>query len=530
MESKKYKVLIADDEYWTREKLRRMIEWEKYSLICLEPAANGEEVLKRMEEEHPDILITDINMPYINGVELLREIQKNYPDVIPFVISGYDDFDYVKDSFLAGSVNYLLKPVGKLDLVGVLSKALEKISEKQSRNLELQKTSSLIQDREFSRLLEKQNMPLTPNITTNSRMDFAGTSLILIKIHNMQELARAYHYDQYLLSWSVKKKLQELMGEIKPAQVFNHIYRSNEFLIIVEKETEELQVTADRIAGYFGRETKAPVTVVLSEHSYSLESIHEAYTQMIACLMTRKFTRENQVMYCGKQSEVQERRIEVRFGEAQAQELKQMLKKGKGTQTKEYIRKQIGMDGSQADWSYLDMRQTVKKIVNQIQDLFADKMDAQAAVDMENFADLADKVVGMMDRQYLCEVLDDMVDFALSASADQVADTTRGLVKQAAAYIDEHYFEDLTLASLSEKFHVESSYFSRLFRQETGENLMLYIARTRIGKAKDYIREGQKSLTEIAFLAGYDDYTYFNRVFRKMTGMSPREYRARQNE
>ena len=196
MESKKYKVLIADDEYWTREKLRRMIEWEKYSLICLEPAANGEEVLKRMEEEHPDILITDINMPYINGVELLREIQKNYPDVIPFVISGYDDFDYVKDSFLAGSVNYLLKPVGKLDLVGVLSKALEKISEKQSRNLELQKTSSLIQDREFSRLLEKQNMPLTPNITTNSRMDFAGTSLILIKIHNMQELARAYHNDQ----------------------------------------------------------------------------------------------------------------------------------------------------------------------------------------------------------------------------------------------------------------------------------------------------------------------------------------------
>lgn len=528
MESQKYKVLIADDEYWTREKLRRMIEWEKYSLVCLEPAANGEEVLKRMEEERPDILITDINMPYINGVELLREIQQNYPDVIPFVISGYDDFHYVKDSFLAGSVNYLLKPVSKLDLVSALSKALEKISEKQSRKLELQKAASLIQDREFSRLLEKETLPLTPNITINSRGDFAGASLMLIKIHNMQELVRKYHYDQYLLSWSVKKKLLELMDAEKPAQVFNHIYRSNEFLIILEQEEALLYSPAGKICNYFGRETGSPVTVVLTEHSYSLESIHQAYTQMIACLMTRTFARENQIMLCGEQSKVQEQKIEAPFTEAEAKELRQLLKKGKGAEAaaKAYIRRQLEAGMAQRECSYLDMRQTVKRIMNLIQDLFAEKMDASAAVDMENFADLADRVVGMLDRGYLCEVMDDVVDYVLSMGEDRVADTTRGLIRQAAAYIDEYYFEDMTLSSLAKQFHVESSYFSRLFRQETGENVMLYIARTRIERAKEYIKEGQKSLTEIAFLTGYDDYTYFNRVFRKMTGMSPRDYRS----
>ena len=92
MESRKYKVLIADDEYWTREKLCRMLRWEEYSLICLPPACDGEDVLRKMEEETPDILITDINMPYIDGVKLLQIVQERYPEVITFVISGYDDF------------------------------------------------------------------------------------------------------------------------------------------------------------------------------------------------------------------------------------------------------------------------------------------------------------------------------------------------------------------------------------------------------------------------------------------------------
>ena len=94
MYEKKYKVLIADDEYWTREKLRNMILWEKYGLEFLEPAVNGEDALQSIEEYRPDILITDINMPFLDGVQLLTEVGKKYPDIVTFVISGYDDFDY----------------------------------------------------------------------------------------------------------------------------------------------------------------------------------------------------------------------------------------------------------------------------------------------------------------------------------------------------------------------------------------------------------------------------------------------------
>lgn len=147
----KFKILIADDEYWTREKLRTMIDWESYGLTLLEPAQDGEEVLSRMEAERPDILITDINMPFLNGVDLLRKIQEEYPDTIPFVISGYDDFEYVKESFLAGSINYLVKPVSRIDLVNAIVKALDIVAqrnreqrEKENEREMLLRASSLI--------------------------------------------------------------------------------------------------------------------------------------------------------------------------------------------------------------------------------------------------------------------------------------------------------------------------------------------------------------------------------------------------
>ena len=96
MKTMKYKVLAADDEFWSRENIRNLIPWEEYSLEFLEPACDGEEVMERIEEEKPDIILTDINMPFLSGLELLERLQKEYPEIITVAISGYDDFDKVK--------------------------------------------------------------------------------------------------------------------------------------------------------------------------------------------------------------------------------------------------------------------------------------------------------------------------------------------------------------------------------------------------------------------------------------------------
>lgn len=98
--NRKYKILIADDEYWVRRKLAALLDWEALGIQCLEPAKDGMETLERVRSEKPDILVTDINRPFLNGVELLQKVHQEQPEMVSFVVSGYDDFEYVKGSFL----------------------------------------------------------------------------------------------------------------------------------------------------------------------------------------------------------------------------------------------------------------------------------------------------------------------------------------------------------------------------------------------------------------------------------------------
>ena len=156
----KYKVLSADDELWSRENIRRMLSWEDYSIDFLEPACDGEEVLERIPKENPDIVITDINMPFLGGLELLDKIHSQYPDIITLAVSGYDDFQKVKGVFMAGGIDYLLKPVGREQLVDSLSKALKTLEEREIQKAEKEDSilrdnyvSSFLEDDEFSSLL-----------------------------------------------------------------------------------------------------------------------------------------------------------------------------------------------------------------------------------------------------------------------------------------------------------------------------------------------------------------------------------------
>ena len=142
MKNMKYKVLAADDEFWSRENIRNLIPWEEYSLEFLEPACDGEEVMERIAEEKPDIILTDINMPFLSGLELLQRLQNEYPEIITIAISGYDDFDKVKGVFVSGGLDYLLKPVGKEEMVKVLTKALGLLEERENTKKQDETSSS----------------------------------------------------------------------------------------------------------------------------------------------------------------------------------------------------------------------------------------------------------------------------------------------------------------------------------------------------------------------------------------------------
>lgn len=525
MSVRKYKILFADDEYWTREKIRRMIQWEKYALEFLEPAGDGEEVLQRMEEERPDILITDINMPFLNGVDLLTEVQKQYPEVVTFVISGYDDFEYVKGTFMAGAMNYLKKPVTKIELVNAIVRAMEIISDREKEKLQLLKASSLIQDREFSQMIQKDKLSFVPSVSVNSNEAFAGMSLMLIKIHNLQEGIRQKFDDMNLFSYDMKKKIREFLGD-PDAMAFNYIYRSNEFIVVTEKSEKELQVAAEKIRKYFSVFPESCLTICISGHSYSLESIHMAYVETAGLLMGRKYCFKDEIIVAGEQEEPGV--LHQGFSKEYGKQLRNFLVTGNQAGVNQMIFEDIGLaDCEKKGWTYLTVKQTIRQALNILIDFALQEQGGENMADVESIMESVDKKAEDMDIGKLCGVMKEVIEFVMPKKDIAATDSMKDIVKKAAAWIDDHFTEELTLASIAERYHVESSYFSRVFRQETGVNLILYITKKRIEKSREYIRESDRNLTEIAFMVGYDDYTYFSRVFKKNEGISPREYRSR---
>lgn len=523
MKTERLKILIADDEYWIREKLRNMIDWGSYGLTLLEPAKDGEETMQRMERERPDILITDINMPFVSGVDLLRTIQEQYPDTVSFVVSGYDDFEYVKESFLAGSINYLVKPVTRIELVNAIIKALDLIAKRNDEKQELLKASSLIQDREFSQLLEHREM-LAPSSVTGGRMDFTRAKLVLVKIHDMMNLAVHFHYDMDVLSFQLKQKIKKLLSQ-KDAMVFQYIYRSNEFILISEERSQSLLKMAENLLSELQKFTVSPITVVINQDACAIDTMYQAYVQAVSLLMARKYTQESVVICSGRQGgQTEPEQIQSRISEAQMQKLRMLWKSRNTDAIRKMIFGTIGIDRcSRQEWQYLEVKQTMRRIVNTWEEAFAG--NGESHVDYEEMAESADKAVEKLDVSWLCEILEEMIGLAADAAVEDGMERAGNLVRQAAAYIDQYYYESLTLSGLAERYHLENSYFSRVFRKEMEENLSHYLARTRIEKAKEHIESGNANMTEIAFMVGYDDYTYFSKVFKKFTGVSPREYR-----
>jgi Response regulator containing CheY-like receiver domain and AraC-type DNA-binding domain len=531
MDKVMYKVLIADDEFWIREKIKNMIEWNKYSLELLEPAKDGEDVLNKIEEHSADILITDINMPFINGVELVRLIKEKYPNIIIFIISGYSNFHYVKDTLVAGAINYLLKPITKVDLVSTLSKALEILGNRkrlemkqEEERLNSLKASSLIQDREFSFILEREDNQIGTVMNIDDNTHFTKYSIVVFVIHNLEELIQHYEYDMNMLSYNVKKKIKDIIGR-DDIIIFNYIHYSNQFIFITDIEHRELVGYANKIVSYFQSVIKSPLSLLVTEPSYSIDNLNNAYNNVISKLMTRKYNKKSEILMINTESCINEKVIN-HISQEDEKNIKKLLYVNNKSLLKKIIFEKIGLEScNEEGWTYREVYQTIKKICDILMEFISDELKDRSIEEVQRNIAKLNKSIDYLDEKKLIEILKVILSDIINLNNVTSADSIIGAVHKAIKYIDDNYSEELSLNVIADKYNVEHSYFSKVFRQETGVNLMSYIAQKRIDKAKQYMKNPYVKLTDIAFMVGYDDYAYFNRVFRKIEGISPRDYR-----
>ena len=536
MKSMKYKVLAADDEFWSRENIRSLIPWEEYSLEFLEPACDGEEVLERIPEEKPDIILTDINMPFLSGLELLQRLQQEYPDIVTVAISGYDDFEKVKGVFVSGGLDYLLKPVGKEELVKVLTKALGVLEERENAKkqdetsrIQEHKLSSFLEDSEYSALLSGKLYGQSASQThVSSTNTFSEVATLMVKFYNITEIAEQFDHDNLQMSWSIKSRLRELTGTDGNAIIFNNSNKMSEFLIVKTADAKELRTLAENILKEFPLEEYGTVSVVLHEQTSSLDDIGTVYRELISTLVTRSFSRSHCILSCPEEKNIVEIQTIGKAAPAHMEtELYHLLSTGQKLETEKLIFRTCDFkhcdDGT---WTFLDVKQYVGRVTGILYRYVQEKcpeLTAQAEEAMDNI----DYYMKCLNAPSLFASLKILLDSLWERGEDKSTASSSIVqqVEQIHRYIERSYHENITLTALAEQYHMDASYLSRIFSQKYGETIIAFLTRIRMEKAAELMKDQDKKLETISFLVGYDDYNYFSRVFRKKMGCSPREYR-----
>lgn len=536
MKSMKYKVLAADDEFWSRENIRSLIPWEEYSLEFLEPVCDGEEVLERIPEEKPDIILTDINMPFLSGLELLERLQKEYPDIITIAISGYDDFDKVKGVFVSGGLDYLLKPVGKEELVKVLTKVLGVLEERENAKrqdetsrIQEHKLSSFLEDSEYSALLSGKLYGQSASQThISSTSTFSEVATLMVKFYNITEIAERFDHDNLQMSWNIKSRLKELTGSAENPIIFNNSNKMSEFLIVETADAKALKSLAENILKEFPLQEYGPVSVVLHEQTSSLDDIGTIYRELVAALVTRPFSRNHCILSCPEEKNNGEIQTIGKLAPAHMEtELYHLLLTGQKAETEKLIFKTCDFRHcDNGSWSYLDVKQYAGRITGILYRYVQEKcpeLTAQAEEAMDNI----DYYMKCLNAPSLFASLKILLDSLWESGEDKSSDSSSIMqqVEQIHRYIERSYHENITLTALAEQYHMDASYLSRIFSQKYGETIIAFLTRIRMEKAAELMKDQDKKLETISFLVGYDDYNYFSRVFRKKMGCSPREYR-----
>ena len=535
MSTRQYRLLVADDEYWSRESLKTMLRWEDYSIIMLEPASDGEEVLERIPTECPDIILTDIDMPFMDGLTLMGKLKEDWPEIVCIAVSGYDDFQKVKGFFIAGGVDYLLKPISREELAKVLGKALTLLSQreqkkKQDDNVIRQqiRLASSREDGEYSAFLNEKLYGRKENAPAPAP-DFRGgpVSSMLVRFYDTQMIGSLFHHDMLSYAQEVKNILKDLASsdlDASPAAtVFHYTSKVNEFILFGAFDADWLRRLGSAVIARFSAAKYGPVTVVIHDEPCLPENIGSSYREMMTALAERPFTRDPVVLFCSKAGKNTPFRI--RLDQRIENELTRLLQAGQTEEAASLLLEGSGFSQSAAQgWTFVEAAQFIAKAGNILAENVKRRYPNKAG-QLEDALDMAEHAVNILDGSEACEVLRTLLQGLDAGDSVPHPDTGAGQAAAARRFIEENYSQVITLTDLASRFHLDPSYLSRLFSKEYGETVTAFITRIRIEHAIELMQDPEKRLDTISFLVGYDDYHYFSRVFRKKMGLSPSEYR-----
>ncbi|MFD0692948.1 response regulator [Paenibacillus sp. GCM10027628] len=532
-----YKIMIVDDESEVREGIMESIEWELHGFEFVGDYANGNDALEAISELRPDLVLSDICMPFMDGIELTRYIQMKYPYIKVIIITGHDEFDYAQRALRLKVYDFIVKPITAQELRGLLDKvrADMDMEAEHRENLthlksQLQQSLPLLRERFLEQLVSGtlRAAEIQEKLHYFRLPELPPPYLVAaIDIDDFGEITKGrWDNDPELLRSAAFNIVQEIM-EGKEAIVFRT--REEGMIVVFYGESEEgLYETAFNLSEVIRfcmeKYLKFTVTVGIGTLCSTLGELPLSYKGAVSALDYRFLLGTNRVISI-QDMEGTPKSIHLLDMEWNRR-FATMIKTGTFKEAQALTEHLIGSlkDSLMPIGAcYLQIQSILIAIVNTIHELIGDesvhfKGHAMIVQDLHQFKTL-DEI-----EQWLLTICKE----AISYISEQRNDLTKIQVRSVIAYIEEHYQdENLSIHDLCRHVHLSKSYFSSVFKQHTEQTIMEYVTRVRIDKAKDLLRHTPMKFYEIAAKVGYSDPQYFSVIFKKHTGTSPTEFREK---
>lgn len=534
-EMDKYTVLLVDDEEEVIQVIMKKLDWEQLGFSIVGYACNGVKAFEMVEDYQPDVVMTDIKMPYMNGMQLSHRIKTQYPDTKILIFTGFDEFEYAKEAVHLEVEEYILKPVNSLELSKVFTQLKSKldleISEK--RNVEiLQKyyleSLPLLQANFYSMLMEGRiREEELPKFLADYQLSFQGPFFCCLVVHtSVSQVPEGMN--PVLLTISVRKQAEEHLGTKWQAKAFP--YLENIVLIAQlgsESEIIELTDDCDRFCKYARHIIGAVVTVGIGQVCGSVAGLSGSYASARTAVSYRVLYGASRAINM-KENVPQEVSKPGQTDDARLSYLFKMIRLG----SEEDIAEAVSGYLHQAAFQDRTLKQYHVDIMELISALyrFAINQEIRTEAFPENMKVLYARLLDM-DKDALEKWLTDTSLSFHEELLDARNQSTKSFVSKAKEYVHNNYTDEtLSLDGVCQVLGVSNSYFSTIFKKKTGNSFIGYLTDYRMDQASRLLIETNDKSYMIARQVGYTDPNYFSYVFKRRFGVSPSRYRTEHTE
>jgi len=517
------KALIIDDEKHVREGLLLLAEWDKFGIDTILEAEDGDEGIELIQKHQPEIIFTDMRMPKKDGISLLKWIHSANLNSKTIVVSGYDDFEYMRNAIYYKSFDYILKPIDPDILNETLERAVNEWKEQaQFRKSQIEEhkvineVKQLYWSRLFSGLLHKSNISeadiekIENQFSINLQKEHIQMALVQVNFL----IDHIFEGDTDLCFFSLNNICNEILSQKNSGVSFRNLHKDAE-LVLVFWNDHHLSLLIDQIHTSIYQFTKTYITFSLGEKEQGFkkayESAHHVFKKRNLIEKKKLVTLKDTVT-----------NVPIHLLDY-AQDFLWAIKSGSTEQIDsimqkifEPLEKMHCMSFEQVqDWEnqFEYFRQNVLKEYE-----IDGRMELYRGLNYWN-SDGTFSFKKFKDEK--CKEFEDLIKKLMDVKYQK----EKNSIQHIEAYLRQHYQEDINLQKIADCFFLSREYISRKFKQEYNETITDYLTRIRMEKAKELLENQHLKIYEIAYNVGYQNEKYFSKVFKKFVGVTPNEYR-----